>query len=124
MSGLTLTDTRLRLGVWEGRLRGADGDEAPELTVTHMDEPVAGVELIRAEEPGCWQMRLPLPPEALSDGVQTLQVWDTRSGELLGRVTLIAGDPPADDLRAEVDLLRAELDMLKRAFRRHCRETG
>ena len=45
------------------------------------------------------------------------------NGETLGHVTLIAGDPLAEDLLAEVDLLRAELDMLKRAFRRHCLET-
>ena len=30
----------------------------------------------------------------------------------------------AEDIRAEVDLLRAELDLLKRAFRRHCQDTG
>ena len=46
------------------------------------------------------------------------------SGVLLGHVTLIADEALGDDIRAEMDLLRAELDMLKRAFRRHSRETG
>ena len=48
---------------------------------------------------------------------------DADANVKLGDFTLIAGEPLADDLRAEVELLRAELDMLKRAFRRHCLET-
>jgi hypothetical protein len=44
--------------------------------------------------------------------------------ETLAHFTIITGVAMEDDLRAELDLLRAELDLLKRAFRRHCTETG
>jgi hypothetical protein len=39
----------------------------------------------------------------------------------------MAGQNSTDDapqLAAELQLLRAELELLKRAFRRHCNETG
>ena len=55
--------------------------------------------------------------------MQTYLVADAATGEPR-LLRLVAGEALAHDLRAEIDLLRAELDMLKRAFRRHCLETG
>ena len=68
-------------------------------------------------------LRVPIPAELLSDGVQTFLIRDTDSGETLESFSILAGEALADDIRAEVELLREELDMLKRAFRRHCLET-
>ena len=56
--------------------------------------------------------------------MQTVVIADAETGEAEATVSLVAGEALAGDLRAEIDLLRAELDMLKRAFRRHCLETG
>ena len=72
---------------------------------------------------GTWVVRVPVPPEAVANGVQTVVVAEAE-GEVLGSFALVAGEALAPDLRAEIDLLRAELDMLKRAFRRHCLETA
>jgi len=55
----------------------------------------------------------------LSDGLQTVVL--QADGEVLTKVTILAGAPLQDDLRAEIGLLRAELDLLKRAFQRHAR---
>lgn len=66
---------------------------------------------------------IPVPNEAVADGVQNFVIFDSATGEKLGDFTLICGEISGDDLRVEVELLRAELDMLKRAFRRHCVET-
>lgn len=123
MSDLTLTEIRLRNGIWEGRLAGAAG-AAPDIQVTHLGQPIDGVELAEGEAPGLWTLLITIPPQAISDGVQTFLIVDGADHRTLGRFTLIAGDAAAGDLRAEVDLLRAELDMLKRAFRRHCLETA
>lgn len=124
MSELTLTKIRMRNGRWEGRVTGAPGSGArPDLRVTFLDQPVEGVELTEADAPGQWDLAIPVPLHAVADGVQTFLIFDGSSDEKLGDFTLIAGEPAADDLRAEVELLRAELDMLKRAFRRHCLET-
>lgn len=117
-----LTGTRIRSGVWEGVFSGSEA--RPELEVTLLGQPLPG---LLAEpvpgRPGEWAIRVPIPPEALSDGVQTFLLREVGASEALAHFTIITGVAMEDDMRAEVDLLRQELDMLKRAFRRHCLET-
>ncbi|MBU3032946.1 hypothetical protein [Tritonibacter mobilis] len=124
MSALTLQKIRFRSGTWEGRIENAPTSGArPQIIVRYLDREVSGVTLKEAEAPGCWALTIPVPIEAVSEGVQSFVIIDADANVKLGDFTLIAGEPLADDLRAEVELLRAELDMLKRAFRRHCLET-
>ncbi|WP_424985620.1 hypothetical protein [Microbulbifer sp. S227A] len=123
MSDLTLTKTRFAQGHWEGRVSGPARGARPRIEVRHLDQVVEGVELTEGSAPGQWNLVVPVPGWALSDGIQTFVILDASRDAKLGEFALIAGDAAADNLRAEVDLLRAELDMLKRAFRRHCRET-
>lgn len=122
MSGdLKLTQTRIRAGIWEGVLSGA-GAQVPKIEVLHLEKPLSGVAVmpVPGREGEC-AVRVPIPPEVLSEGVQTFLI---RAGsETLAHFTVITGVAMEDDLRAEIDLLRAELDMLKRAFRRHCLES-
>lgn len=121
-SEISLSKTRLREGIWEGLLR-TGGDETPAVLVTHLEQPLAGLEISKIEN-RAWQIKVPIPATCLSDGVQTFLITDTATGETLTSFAIVAGAPLSDDLRSEVDLLRAELDMLKRAFRRHCVETA
>lgn len=122
MSDAKLVKTRLRAGVWEGVLSGVSGQ--PLLEVMHLEAPVAGTSVVEiAGRPGTFAVRVPVPVEALSEGVQTFLIRDAVLGNKLGHFTIITGVAMEDDIRAEMDLLRAELDMLKRAFRRHCLET-
>ena len=122
MTDFTLTKTRIRAGVWEGVVSGAES--SPAIEVLHLEKPVAGVAVTAVpERPGDWLVQVPIPAELLSEGVQTFLIRDAATGEKLQHFTVITGVAMEDDLRAEVDLLRAELDMLKRAFRRHCLET-
>lgn len=124
MSNWMLTKTRLSQGVWEGILsRDSTATTPPEVRVTYEDDPVDGIEIKEDTVQGQWVLRVPIPKDAIADGVQTLLILDTASGDLLEKITIIAGEALADDIRAEMGLLRAELDMLKRAFRRHCVET-
>lgn len=123
MSDLTLTKIRFRAGVWEGRISGAGSKGArPDVQVWYLDQQVADAELSEGEEAGIWSLRVPVPAEAIADGVQTFVISDG-GGTKLGHFSIIAGEALGEDLHAEVELLRAELDMLKRAFRRHCLET-
>lgn len=125
MSAFSLTNTRFREGLWEGILTAVEqGAAQPEIAVTLRDLPVRGVTLTDAGEPGRWVIQIPVPVEAVSEGVQTFLITDANADVVLGSFALIAGEVLGDDIRAEVDLLRAELDMLKRAFRRHCLETS
>lgn len=122
MPETTLTKTRIRAGIWEGVLSGPAS--APALEVILLEKPLPGITVTAMpDQPGSWAVRVPVPVEALSDGVQTFLIRDTTTGATLQHFTIITGVAMEDDLRAEIDLLRAELDMLKRAFRRHCLET-
>lgn len=121
---ITLTKTRLVEGVWEGLLTySGAGNFQPEISVTHLDQPIGGVVISEDPDAGHWVLRVPIPANLISDGLQTFLILDARTDETLGSFAVLAGDALAEDLRAEVDLLRAELDMLKKAFRRHCVET-
>ena len=125
MSQMKLTKTRLFEGAWEGRLidEGGAAEGVPILNATYEGQPVPGVEITGAEEPGSWTVRVPVPRAAISDGVNLVLIQD-KDGETLARFAVLAGEEIEDDLRAEVALLRDELDLLKRAFRRHCLESG
>lgn len=122
MAELKLTKTRLIEGVWEGELKGVVGDNPPELSVAHLTEAFDGLNV--TNENGRWFVRVSIPLELIADGVQTFVISEVSSGETLASFALLSGEGLSEDIRAEMDLLRAELDMLKRAFRRHCLETG
>jgi len=126
MSELSLVKTRIQAGIWEGVLSGGLGTgAAPEIEVLHQEQLIRTV-AIKADTraPGSWNVKIAIPPDLLSDGVQTFLIRDKMDGEKLGSFTVVTGEPLEDDIRGELDLLRAELDMLKRAFRRHCLETS
>jgi hypothetical protein len=123
MTQATLIGTRIAAGIWEGVLSGQK--DAPQLEVLHLEKHLGGVEVTEiAGQPGHWAVRIQIPSEVLSDGVQTFVIRDRLTGATLSHFTVIAGLKAEGDLRAEVDLLRAELDLMKRAFRRHCVETA
>jgi hypothetical protein len=122
MTDLNLSQTRIRAGVWEGVLTGTA--TAPAIEVRHLEAVVNGATVAAIpDQPGEWLVRVPIPADLLTEGVQTFLIFDKASGQKLQHFTVITGGVLDDDLRAEMDLLRAELDMLKRAFRRHCLET-
>lgn len=122
MADLKLTKTRIQAGIWEGVITGAS--ERPEIAVWHLAHPVEGASLREDPEvPGQYLVRVPIPLEALSEGVQTFVIADRESDEKLASFAIVTGQPLDEDFRAEMELLREELDMLKRAFRRHSVET-
>ena len=108
-----LTPIRFENGLWQGHLQA---ESEPTVEVRYLGENLEDVR-VSASGDG-WDLTVPVPVAALSDGVHCFVIADAATSEKLGDLTIIAGSPAADDLRAEVELLRAELDMLKRAFRR------
>lgn len=122
---IVLTKLRLLEGVWHGSLKYHGNENwQPNIEVTHLDFPVDGVEVEEDRVEECWNVRVPIPVDRIADGTQTFVIKDRREDVLLGSFSIVAGDALAEDIRAELSLLRAELDMLKKAFRRHCVETG
>ena len=120
-SEITLISQRLFEGVWTAIITCASDE--PNISVTHLEKQVHGVTLTKTETKGQWELKVPVPVDAICDGVQTFLVTDKKTDDVVGSFSLISGEALGDDIRAEMDLLRAELDMLKRAFRRHCLET-
>lgn len=124
MSDYIVTKTRIHAGIWEGVITSDNKSSAkPEIEVVHLDQPIQSISLaVDSANIGTWQLRIAIPPEHLSDGVQVFLINDKVTGEKLESFTIISGEPLGDDIRSEIELLRAELDLLKRAFRRHCLE--
>lgn len=121
MTALQLTKTSLKHGVWRGIITDM-GEDAPKIEVTHKNVVLTDIELTHNESAGHWALSIPIPRDAIADGVHTLIIRDIETDTKIGHITLQADDVAHEDLRAEMDLIRAELDMLKRAFRRHCAE--
>lgn len=112
----------LQAGRYEGILTGAGQTEIEAL---HKGRIVAVAQVTaHPTEAGALQVGFDLPGDVLSDGVQVIGLRSTATGDVLDRITLMAGTALDEDIRGEVALLRDELEMLKRAFRRHCTETG
>jgi hypothetical protein len=125
MSDFEVAKTRFFAGAWEGVVRaGAAARDRPDIEVSHQGQTVAHVLTADPEDDAIWNLRIVVPVEMMSDGVQVFLIADREAGETLASFTIVTGEPLAEDIRAEVELLRAELDMLKRAFRRHCLETS
>lgn len=115
MVGVTVTKARIRNGIWEGVVRGSSGE--PKLDVLHLGEKIRSFTLTDSGD-GSWQLRIAIPPDRLSDGIQVFQITDAESGDMLDQFVIATGEAVDGDLHAEVALLRAELDLLKRAVRR------
>lgn len=107
---------RIAGGVWEAVVIA---DAVPVIEALHGGRAVEGV-TVEPGPSGRYVVRVPIPAWVLNEGVQTILV--QAGGERLAVITLVAGEPLAEDIRAEIGLLRAELDVLKRAFQRHVRE--
>jgi hypothetical protein len=121
-TGMSLEQTRIADGVWEGVLSGVTGD-SPVIEGLHSGRAIDGVDVKPMPgKAGHFAVRVPIPVWALNEGVQTVLL--RHGDEVLAQFTLVAGVPLEEDIRAELALLRAELDLLKRAFRRHCVETA
>lgn len=119
----SLVQSRIANGHWHGVVLA--GAEVPDVEVMHLEAALPDLSIAASGEGnGRWQVSVAIPPELLSDGVLTFVVRARRTGATLGAFSIIAGLALDEDIRAEIDLLRAELDLLKKAFRRHCVETG
>ena len=114
----------LKSGIWQGVLRR---DTPPgRLLLVHMGARV-GDARATAQDDGSWRIAAAIPPQKLSDGVQTfLLLEDQGEGAEppqagawhLSSLSIVAGELVEEDMRAEINLLRSELDLLKKELRR------
>ncbi len=115
---MTVEYSRLRSGEWIVEL---SAPEQPALEVSFRGEALEdGIWEDLGE--GRWRLRQPVPVGMLDEGAQSFVLADS-TGDVVARLSLLAGEPVAQELVAQVERLQAELDLLKRAFRAHCRDT-
>ena len=123
MSVLTVTKKSLTNGIWEGEVSDVPEGVTPGIDVRLNERKRDDITLTPVGD-GTWSLRIPIPPEAINDGIQTFLIHEAATGDQLAHFAILSGEVLADTMRAEMDLLRAELDLLKRDFRRHCVETA
>lgn len=118
----SLIRVRLSGGRYEGLLKA----NAPiGVEAVHEGRVIAAARIdADATAPGMYRVTLDFPASVIGEGVQVIRLRGVETQRVLDRVTLMAGAPLDEDIRAELALLRDELEMLKRAFRRHCAETA
>jgi hypothetical protein len=121
----SLTRKQITNGVYEGVYTSQSNTTSPpSVILTFLGETLGDASAEPLDElAGTWLLRCNIPPEAISDGIQTFLLCNVDGNTVLDSFSIVAGEPLDDDLRNEINLLREELDMLKRAFRRHCVET-
>ena len=93
MSDLTLTKTRIQAGTYEGVLKSPDGAGKPDIAALFQENPVGELSVLPDEQvENCWNVRLAIPADVLTDGVQTFLIVDAGPA---GQVTVRTdGDTP------------------------------
>ena len=81
----------MRRGVWEGVITNTH-PEKPQLNVTHLNKEVPVFELTENKEEDLWLLQVPIPEEAIADGVQTFAISDKIDGARISHFTLISGE--------------------------------
>ncbi len=118
---MELTRVALKAGQYEGQLSIGSGP-VPVIELVHLERVIGHATV--SEHDGKHMVCAEMPASVLSDGVQVVTLRSAADGAVLDRICFLMGSGLDDDFRGELALLREELELLKRAFRRHCVETG
>ena len=116
---LRIEPTRLAEGIWRALLSQPSDLKAPppKIDVLLQGRPIRGVRVDPLNMENCYELSVPIPPEAIGSGTYMLLIVEQGSSKVLSRIVLSGGDLNGEDLRAEMAELRAEIDLLKRLFR-------
>ena len=116
---LRIEPTRFAEGIWRALLNQSSDLKAPppKIDVLLQARPIRGVRVDPLNMENCYELSVPIPPEAIGSGSYMLLIVEQGSSKVLARIVLSGGDLNGEDLRAEMAELRAEIDFLKRLFR-------
>ena len=116
---LRIEPTRFAEGIWRALLNQPSDFKAPppKIDVLLQGRPIRGVRVDPLNMENCYELSVPIPPEAIGSGTYMLLIVEQGSSKVLSRIVLSGGDLNGEDLRAEMAELRAEIDLLKRLFR-------
>ena len=116
---LCIEPTRFVEGIWRALLSQSSDLKAPtpKIDVLLRGRPIRGVRVDALDIENCYELSVPIPPEAVGFGTYMLLIVEQGSSKALSRIVLSGGDLNGEYLRAEMADLRAEIDLLKRLFR-------
>ena len=116
---LRIEPTRFAEGIWRALLSQPSDLKAPppKIDVLLQGRPIRGVRVDPLNMENCYELSVPIPPEAIGSGTYMLLIVEQGSSKVLARIVPSGGDLNGEDLRAEMAELRAEIDLLKRLFR-------
>ena len=116
---LRIEPTRFAEGIWRALLNQPFDLKAPppKIDVLLEGRTIRGVRVDPLNMENCYELSVPIPPEAIGSGTYMLLIVEQGSSKVLARIVLSGGDLNGEDLRAEMAELRAEIDLLKRLFR-------
>ena len=120
---LRIEPTRFAEGIWRALLSQSSDFKAPppKIDVLLQGRPIRGVRVDALDMENCYELSVPIPPEAIGFGTYMLLIVEQGSSKVLSRIVLSGGDLNGEDLRVEMAELRAEIDLLKRLFRASCK---
>ena len=120
---LCIEPTRFAEGIWRALLSQSSDLKAPppKIDVLLQGRPIRGVRVDALDMENCYELSVPIPPEAIGSGTYMLLIVEQGSSKVLSRTVLSGGDLNGEDLRVEMAELRAEIDLLKRLFRASCK---
>ena len=116
---LRIEPTRFAEGIWRALLNQSSDLKAPppKIDVLLQARPIRGVRVDPLNIENCYELSVPIPPEAIGSGSYMLLIVEQGSSKVLARIVLSGGDLNGEAFRAEMAELRAEIDLLKRLFR-------
>ena len=116
---LRIEPTRFAEGIWRALLSQPSDLKAPppKIDVLLQGCLIRDVRVDPLNMENCYELSVPIPPEAIGFGTYMLLIVEQGSSKVLARIVLSGGDLNGEDLRAEMAELRAEIDLLKRLFR-------
>jgi len=116
---LCIEPTRFAEGIWRALLSQPSDLKAPphKIDVLLQGRPIRGVRVDSLNMENCYELSVPIPPEAVGFGTYMPMFVEQGSSKVLSRIVLSGGNLSGEDLRAEMAELCAEIDLLKRLFR-------
>ena len=116
---LRVESTRFAEGIWRALLNQYAYLKArpPKIDVLLQGRLIRRVRVDALDMKNCYELSVPIPPEAVGFGTYMLLIVEQGSSKTLSRIVLSGGDLNGEGLRAEMAELRGEIDFLKRLFR-------
>jgi hypothetical protein len=94
LMSLRIEPTRFAEGIWRALLGQSSDLKAPppKIDVLLQGRPIRGVRVDALDMENCYELSVPIPPEAIGFGTYMLLIVEQGSSKVLSRIVLSGGD--------------------------------